>query len=137
MIREANALLYGVEKQKATTESVSGSTFPLTFKHIHKVQRSDDKLLELLKSHDKYSLKIFRGGGKHYELIVYQDKIVIPTNLQRRVVEWYHEYLCHPGETRTEQTIRQYYTWKSIRKTVHEICTTCHTCQLTKKGNKK
>ena len=63
-IREANALLYGMEKQNAATDNVSGSTFPLTFKHIHKVQRSDDKLLGVLKSRDEYSLKIFRGGGK-------------------------------------------------------------------------
>jgi hypothetical protein len=54
-------------------------------------------------------LKIFRGGETRYEtryeLIVRDDKIIIPTNLQRRVVEWYHEYVCHSGETCTEQTI--------------------------------
>jgi hypothetical protein len=113
-----------MEKQKATTDDVSSTTFPLTFKHIHNVQRSNSKLLKLLQSHDEYSLKIFRGGGKRYGLVVYDDKIVIPTNLQRRVVEWYHEYLCHPGETRTEQTIRQHYTWGNLCMTVHEICTT-------------
>jgi hypothetical protein len=137
MICEANALLYGMEKQTALTDDVS-SAFPLTFKHIHRVQRSDIALLKLLQSHDDYSLKIFRGGGKRYGLIVREDKIIIPTNLQRRVVEWYHEYLCHPGETRTEQTIRQHYTWENLCKTVHDICTKCHTtCQLTKKGSKK
>jgi hypothetical protein len=80
MIREHNALLYGMEKQKATTDNVA-STFPLTFKNIHRVQRSDIKLLKLLQSHDKYSLKIFRGGGNRYGLIVRDDKIIIPTNL--------------------------------------------------------
>jgi hypothetical protein len=65
----------------------------------------------------KYSLKIFRGGETRYEtryeLIVRDDKIIIPTNLQRRVVEWYHEYVCHSGETCTEQTIWQLYVGKS------------------------
>jgi hypothetical protein len=45
--------------------------------------------------------------------------------------------LCYPGETRTEQTIRQHYTWENLRKTLHDLCTKCHTCQLTKKGSKK
>jgi hypothetical protein len=47
MIREAKALLYGMEKQTAPTDDVS-SAFPLTFKHIHRVQRSDIALLILL-----------------------------------------------------------------------------------------
>jgi hypothetical protein len=121
---------YGMEKQKAPTDDVF-STIPSTFKHIHRVQRIDIPLLKLLESRNNYSLKIFRGGGKRYRLIVHDGKIVIPTNLQRRVVEWYHEYLCHPGETRTEQTIRQHYTWEKIRKMIHDICTTCLTCQFT------
>ena len=46
---------------------------------------------------------------------------------------WYHQTLCHPGETRTEQTIRQHFYWKGLRKTVQEVCKKCPTCQLTKR----
>ena len=52
-------------------------------------------------------------------------------------MEWYHETLCHPGETRTEQTLRQYLWWPKLRNDVHEVCTKCHICQKTKRSNKK
>ena len=80
---------------------------------------------KLLQSNDTYSLKIFLGGGKHCGLIVRNDKIVIPKTLQRRVMEWYHWYLYHPGETRTENTIRLHYWWDKLRDTVHDVCTKC------------
>jgi transposase InsO family protein len=134
IIRDNNAHICGLEKQ-SSTEAVYA--FPLTFNNIKRAQRSDSALLDALQSKDDYTQTIFRGGGKTYELIVRDKKIVIPKNIQRRVVEWYHEYLCHPGETRTEQTIRQHYWWNNLRKTVHDVCTKCHTCQLTKKGHMK
>ena len=125
-VREANAMLCGVAKHIAdATQGVekhlakrgmekcqvfvpdfASTNFPFTFAEIRHVPRSDAALLKLLQSNDAYSLKIFRGGGKRCGLIVHNDKIVIPKTLQRRVVEWYHWYLCHPGETRTENTIR-------------------------------
>ena len=52
-------------------------------------------------------------------------------------MEWYHWYLCHPGETPTENTIRLHYWWDKLRDTVHDICTKCHTCQMTKKTFQK
>ena len=45
--------------------------------------------------------------------------------------------LCHPGETRTEETIRQHFDWKGLRTEVIRQCRTCHICQLTKKRHKK
>jgi hypothetical protein len=57
MIREASALLYGMEKQAKTHTSFA-------------TYSSDIQLLKLLQSRDDYSLKIFRGGGKRYGLIV-------------------------------------------------------------------
>ena len=51
-----------------------------------------------------------------------KGKIVISKILQKRVVEWYHTFLCHPGETRTEQTIRQHFTLKGMRDLARNIC---------------
>ena len=45
--------------------------------------------------------------------------------------------LCHPGETRTEETIRQHFTWKGLRTHVKKACRTCHICQTTKKTTAK
>jgi Integrase zinc binding domain len=52
-------------------------------------------------------------------------------------VQWYHTQLCHPGEKRTEQTIRQHFTWKNLREHVKEVCQKCHTCQVAKRTTKK
>ena len=70
-------------------------------------------------------------------LIHSEGKIYIPEKLQQRVVAWYHEYLAHPGETRTEATIRQHFTWPRLRKHVHNFCRTCKQCPLCKKQPKK
>jgi Integrase zinc binding domain len=70
-------------------------------------------------------------------LICRKSKIVIPPTLQRRIVEWYHEILCHPGMTRTKVTILQHFWWLSLRKDVQTICETCDVCQCTKRINIK
>jgi hypothetical protein len=112
--------------------------YPLQYKIIAIHQRKQSDLLtKLKKSQDGFHIKSFYGGGKKRDLICRNDKIVIPTTLQRRVVEWYHETLCHPGETRTEQTLRQYLWWPNLRNEVHEVCTKCHLCQKTKRTGKK
>ncbi len=85
----------------------------------------------------RLQFKTFCGGRKSYELIVKNEKIVIPTQLQTRVVNWYHQQLMHPGETRTEASLRQHYHWANMRQTVHDVCSKCPTCQKHKKHTKK
>ena len=63
-------------------------------------------------------------------------KIVIPKLLEKQVVEWYHNALCHLGETCTELSIAQHIYWKILRKTVHDICSKDRAYQFLK-GNKK
>ena len=41
------------------------------------------------------------------------------------------------GETRTEQSIRQHFTWKGLRKSVHHVCKKCANCQKAKVTNTK
>jgi RNase H-like domain found in reverse transcriptase/Integrase zinc binding domain/Reverse transcriptase (RNA-dependent DNA polymerase) len=129
---ERNAQWFGMTKDTQKPTDVL-SSFPLTYRNIKHAQRHDHELLRSLEQKDTYSLKIFCGGGKKRELIVYNEKIVILKSLQRSTVEWYHEYLCHPGETCTEQTIRLHFWWENLRRTVHDVCTKCMTCQITKK----
>ena len=90
-------------------------------------------------SSDEFRLKTFRGGGKTRSLIVRSadEKIVVPAELQKAITQWYHTTLSHPGETRTEATIKQNFYWKNLRQTVHEVCTKCPTCQRTKRSSKK
>ena len=121
------------------SENDMRENFPLRLKTIMRYQQNDNDLLTAAKNDatNNYHLKTFRGGGKQYSLLCYSGKIVIPKALQKKIVEWYHVTLLHPGETRTELTIRQHFTWKGLRNTVIEVCKNCETCQKTKRSNKK
>lgn len=110
---------------------------PINYKLIQVEQQTDDNLLQKVRRSGNYQIRSFRGGGKVRQLICREDKIVVPKALQKRMVQWYHEYLCHPGETRTELTISQHFTWKGLRNSVHQVCSTCDTCQRTKRTKKK
>ncbi len=129
---------YDAEFYGLDDEDLSPNVFPVHYKLIAKHQYSNKVLVQNLKKGlNDLILKPFRSGGKTRQLICRHEKIVIPETLRCRIVEWYHNILCHPGETRTEQTIRQHFWWKNLRHDVHNICSTCHTCQLTKRSTKK
>ena len=112
-------------------------TFPLTFKTLMVHQQQDELLQQIVKDNNQYSPKIFRGGGKTRELIVKSGKIVVSATLQQRCMQWYHESLCYPGSTRTEDTIRQHFTWKNLRGDVEKACKKCKLYQFTKKKSIK
>jgi hypothetical protein len=61
-----------------------------------------------------YSIQHIEG----YDLLCYKEKIYIPQSLRQRELPWYHEYLLHPGQTRTEKTIRNTMTWPDLRQDV-------------------
>ena len=61
----------------------------------------------------------------------------MPKSLRKRILEWYHDQLMHPGITRMIKTIRQHFTWPKLDNDVEKICKSCRTCQLTKKTKKK
>ena len=113
------------------------TAFPLTFLNITKAQNACPELFTKLHLDPKYHLFTFCGGGKTHELICRDGKNVIPPSLQSRLVQWYHVQLCHPGETRTEHTIRQHFWWPGLRNSVHSLCSKCPTCQKNKKSTKK
>ena len=61
---------------------------------------------------------------------------MIPKQIQKTLVEWYHNLLCHPGETGTILTIGQHFHWKGLQKSVHDVCSKYHTYQF-RKCNKR
>ena len=89
-------------------EDLPEDHFPLTYEFIEKEQKQDNHLLQNAKNDKLLSIKKFHGGGKTFSLICKHDKIVIPQHLTTRVLTWYHKMLMHPGETRTEETIRHH-----------------------------
>ena len=106
---------------------------PLTYKVLVKAQQNDKTLLSLASTNPSFRLLSFRGGGKDNKLICQNEKIVVPKVLQSKVVDWYHDMLCHPGETRMEESIRHHLTWKGLRQDVRKKCRTCHRCQIVKR----
>ena len=54
--------------------------------------------------------------------------------LRERVMQWYHNVLCHPGGVRMDCTIRGVYTWLNMRQDIYEFCKICPTCQKCKKS---
>ena len=118
-----------------TDKDIKETDFPLSPTLIAKYQSLDKELKRRCMSdaNTNFSTKKVEG----VEVITYNGKIYIPIQLQQRVVAWYHEYLAHPGESRTEATIRQTCTWKNMRNHVTAFCKTCRTCQLFKKQGKK
>jgi RNase H-like domain found in reverse transcriptase/Reverse transcriptase (RNA-dependent DNA polymerase)/Integrase zinc binding domain/Retroviral aspartyl protease len=115
----------------------SSIEYPLTYHNIRFHQQNDIPLRQMAASDSTYHLKSFRGGGTNVMLICHKNQIVIPKQLQQAIVTWYHNQLCHPGETRTEQTIRQHFWFNNLRQVVHDICSKCHTCQKCKMSYKK
>ena len=121
------AQLYALDKEDYSNVN------PVQFSIIDREQTNDKTLLSHIKSGSSgYHLKVFRGGGKNWELICYNGKIAIPSALQKRVADFYHLLLGHPGMERTELTLRQHYWWKSLRTDVQSLCSKCLICQKTK-----
>ena len=118
------------------SEALPTTAFPLSYRIIEREQGKDKELGKSL-SNTVYRVKTFRGGGKTRTLICYSEKIAIPRSLRKHVVQWYHDNLCHPGQFRTEATIRQHFHWPTLREDVRKYCSTCDVCQRTKKNKKK
>ena len=129
---EATAELYAEDPEDFP------ENFPLSIQQIAFEQGKDAALqAQVLKNPSRYVTKSHKHGDKSYDLIVRDDKIVLPRALQRKAVEWYHTMLAHPGETHTELTMGQHYCWKGMRTTVQSVCGRCPTCQETKKQFRK
>ena len=120
-------------------DDLPDDSYLLNYKLLQKEQQKDEHLLQraMKESTSAYTVEIFHGGGKTRKLICWNGKIVVPQSLQRHMVEWYHSTLCHPGATRTEMTIKQHFHWKGLSPMVNDICKKCHTCQTTKRIDKK
>ena len=110
------------------------NAYPLRNATVRTEQQRDPDLLRLstLNTTGKYGTRTFRDGDHEHELITFSDKICVPRTLQQKAVEWYHELLMHPGETRTAATLSMYYSWKGMRNTVKSVCNRCGSCRQNK-----
>lgn len=99
--------------------------------------------LEELQKQDNYIngiIQRMQGGNKidyfqvHEGILFHQEKqinalrIVIPEILTKRIIDCVHSKLGHPGVYKTFEYIKQFYFWKSMRKS---------TRKPSRKGNKE
>jgi hypothetical protein len=102
---------------------------------LHCKMQDKDKLLvkELMKSYHKYEFsKIERTA-----VLTLNGKICIPTAIRNSVIGWYHQYLCHPGVTRTEAKIRNTMMWPELTRNVQSHCKTVKLCQINNRKRKQ
>ena len=90
-------------------EDLPDSAYPIRYRNISKAHKPDAKLNYKLVSHKDYTLVTFRGSDQNHRLICLNNKICLPTALQKKNVDWYHEMICHPGETWTEHTLSHHF----------------------------
>ena len=102
-------------------------------KIISEAQRQDSNLLKKIKSNINFSTQTVDG----HSVIMENDRIYMPTILQERTLNWYHHFLCHPGRTRMEKTLRETMTWPGLTSQVKRCCKYCSICQKLKKKQKK
>ena len=64
------------------------SAYPICYHDIEKAQETDAKLQQKLVSHKDYTLDTFCGGDQNYCLICQNNKIYLPTALQKRTPDY-------------------------------------------------
>ena len=63
------------------------------------------------------------------DIICYDRKIYATQSLRRHVIDWYHLYLDHPGDSRNAQTFREVCYWKGLVMQAELFAKTCKICQ--------
>ena len=129
---------FSPEAFAADDESEFPMNFPLSYAEIQQEQSKDKEIQKGLKEDpENFQYQEYPHSDKTYRLVTRNGKIYLPKSLQTRGTEWYHTYLLHQGETRTELTMGQHYCWKGMRKTVQKVCKACMTCKEFKKRQSK
>ena len=76
-------------------DEIPSEEFPVRYALIEREQLKENALQKRV-NEPGFSRKQFCGGTKSFNLVCYNDKIVIPVTLRERLVKWYHEMLVHP-----------------------------------------
>ena len=115
--------------ESSVTENAE-KAFPMGPKHIVQNQKNDETLKMLLQrdpnqfSHD------------HHGQILFKNKVYVPKSVSNDIIQWYHTMLCHPGEQRLLQTLKQNFIWPKMQSHIHEFTKSCDVCQK-RKSNRK
>jgi hypothetical protein len=59
---------------------------------------------------ERYNLLFYKENKQYLHSSIIEKK--------QRLLSWYHEYLLHPGQTRTEKTVRNTMIWPGLTQDV-------------------
>ena len=95
------------EYMEVHRDELPPDAYPLRMSLISAEQTKDTALQNSMKKFpNQYTRTEIRGGNNHrYDVIRHDNKIVIPRTLRKRVLNWYHDTLMHPGITRMTRTM--------------------------------
>ena len=74
---------------------------------------------------------------EHTKVVAIDGRIYIPNSLQKRIIEWYHYHLCHPGASRLSNTVSQTMYWPGLSTDCTRHTRVCKMCQMFKKQKNK
>ena len=114
---------------------------PLSYAHIREQQQQDNALLALLEKYpDNYYYDKIDDDVDDiicYKKYVDKDdwKIALPQNMVPQVVQWFHQVLGHPGQTRLRETLMQRYYHPQLRRQIDQFqCEHCQRYKLAGRG---
>ena len=87
--------------------------FPIAIMLLKEEQSKDTKHQEALQNNaasERFGMLKFGNISVHD----IDGKIIVPTSLQKQVIDWFHTNLSHAGVTQTINSISQSFNWKGI-----------------------
>lgn len=93
------------------------------------------KILGSLEDHPRFALEdglVYAEAMSGRTVIGLPDVPFGPKRVLGVVIEIAHETLGHLGAQRTEEYIRQFYWWPTMRALIDKYCRSCGTCHTTK-----
>ena len=114
---------------------------PLTLKEVGQHQATDQEVQRTVRQAPDSIGELFEDIGKKVGpdrvVTVKQDgeqRILVPEKSRKKLLNWYHETLLHPGANRMYDTLRQHYYWKNMKKDIDDLVKRCPRCQKAKRG---
>eukprot|EP00956_Cyclotella_meneghiniana_P036466 scaffold126104_cov52-Cyclotella_meneghiniana.AAC.4 len=115
---------------------------PVSYAHIREQQQQDQKLLALLEKYPDNYYYYDNLDDDVNDVICYKKrreddnwKIALPDSMVPEVINWFHQVLGHPGQTRLRDTLSQrYYHPQHRRKIDAYRCEHCQRYKLAGKG---
>ena len=84
-------------------DPVDDEPFPLEMGSVAREQEKDKDLQLKAATNKKYKKEVVMDTS----IITHEGKIYVPPCLRSDTLNWYHQYMQHPGATRMYKTISQ------------------------------